>query len=41
MYAGGECAQRVNDMPKVRDMVDGIMEEAAKTIRNLPSVLES
>lgn len=39
MYAGGECAQRVNDMPTVKDMVDGIMNDAVKTIKNLPSVL--
>jgi NAD(P)H-dependent flavin oxidoreductase YrpB (nitropropane dioxygenase family) len=39
MYAGGECAQRVNDMPKVKEMVDRIMAEAEKTIKKLPSVL--
>ncbi len=39
MYAGGECAQRVNDMPKVKDLVDGIMNDAVKTIQGLPSVL--
>jgi NAD(P)H-dependent flavin oxidoreductase YrpB (nitropropane dioxygenase family) len=41
MYAGGECAQRVNDTPKVKDMVDGIIEDAVKTIKSLPSVLDS
>jgi len=39
MYAGGECAQRVNDMPKVKDMVEDIMANAVKTIQKLPSVL--
>jgi len=39
MFAGGECAQRVNDTPKVKDMVDGIISEAEKTIKHLPSVL--
>jgi len=41
MYAGGECAQRVMDTPKVKDMVDGIIKDAAKTIQSLPSVLDS
>jgi len=39
MYAGGECAQRVNDMPKVKDMVEDVMKGAVETIKNLPSVL--
>ncbi len=39
MYAGGECAQRVNDMPKVREMVEDVMSEAVKIIQKLPSVL--
>jgi len=39
MYAGGECAQRVNDMPKVTDMVEGVIQEAVRTIRSLPSFL--
>ena len=28
LYAGGECAQRINDMPTVQAMVDGIVSEA-------------
>lgn len=40
MYAGGECAQRINTMPKVKELVDQIMNDAAKTIKGLPSVLE-
>jgi NAD(P)H-dependent flavin oxidoreductase YrpB (nitropropane dioxygenase family) len=39
MYAGGECAQRVNDMPKVKQMVEEIMKDAVSTIQNLPRVL--
>lgn len=39
MFAGGECAQRVNDTPKVKEMVDGIIKEAVETINNLPSLL--
>ncbi len=39
MYAGGECAQRVNDIPKVKGMVDGIISDEEKTIKNLPSLL--
>jgi NAD(P)H-dependent flavin oxidoreductase YrpB (nitropropane dioxygenase family) len=40
MYAGGECAQRVNDMPKVSDMVESIMADAVRRIQELPSLLE-
>jgi NAD(P)H-dependent flavin oxidoreductase YrpB (nitropropane dioxygenase family) len=39
LFAGGECAQRVNDMPSVQDMVDNVMKGAVETIKNLPSVL--
>jgi len=39
MYAGGECAQRVNDTPKVKDMVDEIINDAERMINNLPSLL--
>lgn len=39
MYAGGECAQRVNNMPKVSQMVEDIMTDAVNTIKRLPSVL--
>ncbi|TSA44388.1 MAG: hypothetical protein D4R56_07245 [Deltaproteobacteria bacterium] len=35
MMAGGECAQRVNDLPKVRELVERIMKEAEDIIRNL------
>jgi len=40
MYAGGECAQRINDLPKVKDLVDGIISDAEKTIEKLPAVLD-
>jgi enoyl-[acyl-carrier protein] reductase II len=40
MYAGGECAQRVNDMPKVSEMVESIMADAVRRIQELPSLLE-
>lgn len=39
MYAGGECAQRINDMPKVKDMLESVMKEAVATIKSIPSVL--
>jgi len=39
MMAGGECAQRIDSLPKVKDLVDGIMNEAESIIRNLPKLL--
>ena len=36
MMAGGEVAQRITDMPKVEDMVQGIMKEAEEILVNLP-----
>jgi NAD(P)H-dependent flavin oxidoreductase YrpB (nitropropane dioxygenase family) len=36
LYAGGECAQRINDMPPVRDLVDKIVSEAKQIITELP-----
>lgn len=36
LIAGGECAQRVNDLPTCRELVDRIMKEAVDTIRGLP-----
>jgi hypothetical protein len=35
MMAGGECAQRVKDLPKVQDLIDRIMKEATEIIRNM------
>jgi NAD(P)H-dependent flavin oxidoreductase YrpB (nitropropane dioxygenase family) len=39
MMAGGECAQRVNDLPKVRDLIDKIIKEADGIIRNIHQTL--
>ena len=36
MMAGGECAQRVNDLPKVQDLVDRIIEEAKSILKKAP-----
>jgi len=35
MMAGGECAQRVNDLPKVQDLIDRIMGEATEIVKNM------
>ncbi|RPJ38273.1 MAG: hypothetical protein EHM27_11430 [Deltaproteobacteria bacterium] len=35
MMAAGEAAQRINDMPKVADMVEKIMEETEATLRGV------
>ena len=35
MMAAGEAAQRINDMPKVADMVEKIMKEAEATLRGI------
>ncbi|HYB19438.1 MAG TPA: hypothetical protein VEH09_00840, partial [Thermodesulfobacteriota bacterium] len=37
LMAGGECAQRVSDLPKVQDLVDRIMKEATAVLKNAPS----
>ncbi len=34
LFAAGESAQRVNDMPKVKDMVQGIVKEAEDILRS-------
>ncbi len=34
LMAGGECAQRVNDLPKVQDLVDRIMTEARDILKH-------
>lgn len=36
LIAGGECAQRVHDMPTVKELVDGIIKEATEIIQGLP-----
>jgi dihydroxyacetone kinase-like predicted kinase len=37
--AAGEVAQRINDMPKVNDMVQQIVTEAETILRNVPKML--
>ena len=39
MMAAGEVAQRINDMPKVNDMVQEIIKEAETILRNVPKLL--
>jgi enoyl-[acyl-carrier protein] reductase II len=39
MMAAGEVAQRINDMPKVNDMVQGIVKEAETILRDVPKLL--
>jgi hypothetical protein len=34
--AGGECAQRINDLPTVEDLVRRIVKEAEEGIAKLP-----
>jgi hypothetical protein len=36
MMAGGECAQRIDGLPPVEELVANIIEEAEDIIRNLP-----
>lgn len=36
MMAGGECAQRVEDLPKVKTLVDGIMDDAVRIVKSMP-----
>ena len=36
MMAGGECAQRVGDLPDVQDLVDGIVNGATAIIKDMP-----
>ncbi len=39
MMAGGECAQRIEDLPLVADMVQNVVNDAEAIIKNMPSVL--
>jgi enoyl-[acyl-carrier protein] reductase II len=39
MMAAGEVAQRINDMPKVDDMVQEIVRDAEAVLRNVPNLL--
>lgn len=36
MAAAGECAQRIHDLPKTKDMVDKVMADAEAIIASLP-----
>ena len=36
LLAGGECAQRIEDRPPVRELVNSIIEDASKIITDLP-----
>lgn len=40
MIAGGECAQRINNLPLTKDLVDQIVEEATRIIKKMPSMLQ-
>lgn len=37
LTAGGECAQRVHDMPKVEELIDRITKEVKAILENVPS----
>lgn len=39
LYAGGECSQRLTDLPTCQELVDRIMKEAEETINKLPGFL--
>jgi enoyl-[acyl-carrier protein] reductase II len=41
LMAGGECAQRVQDLPAVQELVDGIMQDATDIVKNFPRHLSS
>jgi NAD(P)H-dependent flavin oxidoreductase YrpB (nitropropane dioxygenase family) len=37
LMAAGEAAQRINDLPKVQDLVDRIMKQATDILKNAPN----
>jgi len=37
LTAGGECAQRITDMPRVEDLIGRIVKEAEDILSTLPS----
>ena len=39
LMAGGECAQRVEDLPTVQQLVDRIAQQAEEVIKNFPQKL--
>jgi enoyl-[acyl-carrier protein] reductase II len=36
LMAAGEAAQRINDLPKVSEMVQGVVKDAENILRNIP-----
>ena len=36
LMAAGEAAQRINDMPKVNDLVQVMVKDAEEILRNIP-----
>jgi NAD(P)H-dependent flavin oxidoreductase YrpB (nitropropane dioxygenase family) len=41
MMAGGECAQRIEDLPTVPDLMDRIMKEATEIMNNMPKYVSA
>jgi enoyl-[acyl-carrier protein] reductase II len=41
LMAGGECAQRVQDLPAVQELVDGIINDAAAIVKTMPRFLST
>jgi len=39
LMAGGECAQRIDSLPTVQEVVDRIMQETTEIVRNFPKHL--
>jgi NAD(P)H-dependent flavin oxidoreductase YrpB (nitropropane dioxygenase family) len=39
LMAGGECAQRIDDLPTVQEVVDRIVKEATEIVKNFPKHL--
>lgn len=37
LTAGGECAQRINDMPKVEELIEKTAKEAEEILKTIPS----
>lgn len=40
MMAGGECAQRIDNMPRVKELIDGIMEDACRVVKGIARCLK-
>ncbi len=38
MMAGGECAQRIGALPRVKDLVDQIMRDCENIVKNMPKL---